>query len=157
MSSLLSHDPNTALRQRRLSDLARAEAGVLAGLWHDFASRRTIPEHSALRGPEIGTVMVQGRVGAVGSAFNLGEMSVTRMSVLLPCGSVGHGHVQGRDKESARIVALLDALAEAGEAEAVEAEVLAPLRAARQVAAERRAAKAAATKVEFFTMVRGDA
>jgi phosphonate C-P lyase system protein PhnG len=87
-----------------------------------------VPAHEVLRPPEIGTVMVRGRAGATGAAFNLGEMTVTRASVRLAGGAVGHGHVQGRDKEAALAVALIDALSEAGEADALEAAILAPLR-----------------------------
>lgn len=145
-------DANTD-RKARLSTLAQAPAARLAALWQAFG--RT-PEHDMLRPPEIGTVMVRGRAGAVGAPFNLGEMSVTRCSVRLRSGAVGHGYVQGRDKQAACTAALIDALAEAGEAEALEAAILRPLReeaAARRTA---RAARAAATKVEFFTMVRGE-
>ena len=34
--------------------------------------------------------VVRGRVGATGAAFNLGEMTVTRASVRLASGNVGH-------------------------------------------------------------------
>ena len=49
-----------------------------------------------LRRPEIGPVMVRGRTGATGLAFNMGEMTVTRCSLRLQGGVVGHGFVQGR-------------------------------------------------------------
>lgn len=143
-------------RQRRLSDLARASEAALAPLFEAFTNAHPLPEHVVLRAPEIGTAMVRGRAGATGAPFNLGEMSVTRMSVRLACGAVGHGYVQGRSKEAARIVAVLDAMAEAGRADAVDRIVLDPLRAARATAKHHRAAKAAATKVEFFTMIRGE-
>jgi alpha-D-ribose 1-methylphosphonate 5-triphosphate synthase subunit PhnG len=67
---------------------------------------------------------------------------------------VGHGYVQGRDKEAARIAALADAMAEAGEAERIEAALIAPLAAEAEARARDRAAKTAATKVAFFTMAR---
>jgi alpha-D-ribose 1-methylphosphonate 5-triphosphate synthase subunit PhnG len=115
------------------------------------------PAHDLLRAPEIGTVMVRGRAGAVGAPFNLGEVTVTRCSVRLATGTVGHGHVQGRDREAARAAALIDALAEDGrQTEALEAAILSPLRAEDAARKAARAARAAATKVEFFTMVRGD-
>ena len=55
------------------------------------------PDVVSIRAPEIGAVMVRGRVGGAGDAFNLGEMTVTRCSLRLACGAVGHGYVQGRD------------------------------------------------------------
>lgn len=112
--------------------------------------------HTLLRPPEIGSVMVRGRVGATGGAFNLGEMTVTRCSLRLASGAVGHGYVQGRHREGARAAALIDALMQTPEAPRVEAGVLARLRAEEAACRARRAGKAAATKVEFFTMTRGE-
>jgi len=115
-----------------------------------------LPPHALLRAPEIGAVMVQGRAGGTGEAFNLGEMTVTRASVRLECGTVGHAWVQGRDKGHALRAALVDALMQTDAADAVRAQVIAPLSAEAQDAARRRAETAAATKVDFFTMVRGE-
>jgi alpha-D-ribose 1-methylphosphonate 5-triphosphate synthase subunit PhnG len=145
----------TAARKRRLSVLACAPGPLMVQLWSDFSQHHGEPDHEVLRGPEVGTIMVRGRAGAIGAAFNLGEMTVTRMSVRLGSGHVGHGHVQGRDRDAARCVAFIDALCEAGQAEALEAAIIDPLAARRVGRSAERAAKAAATKVEFFTMVRG--
>lgn len=147
-------DQRTEDRRARLSILAKAPAERLRALWAAHAPEP--PTHEVLRAPEIGTVMVRGRAGAVGAPFNLGEMTVTRCSVRLPSGAVGHGHVQGRDREAALAAALIDALAEDGQAEALEAAILAPLRDEAEARKTARAARAAATKVEFFTMVRGE-
>jgi alpha-D-ribose 1-methylphosphonate 5-triphosphate synthase subunit PhnG len=70
--------------------------------------------------------------------------------------AVGHAHVQGRDRAHARRAALVDALMQTQQAEAVRAAVLTPLAEAEAARRATRAAKAAATKVEFFTMVRGE-
>ena len=115
-----------------------------------------LPPHALLRGPEVGAVMVRGRVGGTGQPFNLGEMTVTRCSVRLEGGAIGHAHVQGRDKAHALRAALVDALMQTGQAEVTRAQVLALLGAAEATARALRAAKAAATKVEFFTLVRGE-
>ena len=145
-------DPNAA-RKDWLGLLAKSAAGDVAQLW---AALKFEPEHTVLRVPEIGGVMVRGRAGAVGAAFNLGEMTVTRASVKLVDGTVGHGYVQGRGKDHALQAALVDALMQTVAAESVEAGVLSPLRAAMKQAKANRSAKAAATKVDFFTMVRGE-
>jgi alpha-D-ribose 1-methylphosphonate 5-triphosphate synthase subunit PhnG len=100
--------------------------------------------------------MVRGRTGGTGAAFNLGEMTVTRCVLRLASGDTGHSYVQGRSKAKARQAALVDALMQGPEAATVRAAVLAPLAEAMADAKRTRAAKAAATKVEFFTMVRGD-
>jgi alpha-D-ribose 1-methylphosphonate 5-triphosphate synthase subunit PhnG len=99
---------------------------------------------------------VRGRAGATGAAFNLGEMSVTRCSLRLGDGRVGHAMVQGRDRAKAEVAALCDALMQGEGGDTVEAAILTPLSEARRVRREERAAKAAATKVDFFTMVRGE-
>jgi alpha-D-ribose 1-methylphosphonate 5-triphosphate synthase subunit PhnG len=83
-------------------------------------------------------------------------MTVTRCALSLEDGTVGHAYVQGRDKEKARQAALLDALMQTVAADTVRAKVLEPLAAELAEKAEARAAKAAATKVDFFTMVRGE-
>ena len=109
-----------------------------------------------LRPPEIGSVMVRGRAGGTGAPFNLGEMTVTRCALKLECGTVGHGHVQGRRKGDAKAAALVDALMQTEHAGMVEAGVLEPLRSEEAARRQSRAEKAAATKVDFFTMVRGE-
>ncbi len=145
-------DPNAA-RKAWLSLLARCRAADLDALWTDAA---LAPDHTILRTPEVGSVMVRGRAGAVGSAFNLGEMTVTRTSVRLASGENGHGYVQGRDKVKATRAALIDALMQTDQADAVRAAVLTPLQARIEQTRTTRSAKAAATKVDFFTMVRGE-
>lgn len=137
-------------RATAMGILARARAPQLEALFPEM------PAHSLLRGPEIGTVMVRGRQGGTGAPFNLGEMTVTRCSVRLECGTVGHAHVQGRSRDHARRAAVLDALLQTDRASSLAAQVLEPLARAEASYREGRAAKAAATRVEFFTLVRGE-
>jgi alpha-D-ribose 1-methylphosphonate 5-triphosphate synthase subunit PhnG len=140
----------TETRALELGTLARADAALLVQLFPD------LPPHALLRGPETGTVMVRGRQGGTGAPFNLGEMTVTRCSVRLECGAVGHAHVQGRSKDHARRAAVLDALLQTAAATELRDRVLAPLARAEGALHEAQARKAAATRVEFFTMVRGE-
>lgn len=100
--------------------------------------------------------MVQGRAGGTGAAFNLGEMTVTRCTLRLDCSTVGHGHVQGRRKADAEAAALVDALMQTDAADRVRDTVLDVLEEEERLRRATRAAKAAATKVDFFTMVRGE-
>lgn len=130
--------------------LARAPATELAALLRDE------PEATYLRPPEVGTVMVRGRTGGTGAAFNLGEVTVTRCSLRLATGEVGHAHVQGRDRDHARRAALVDALMQTGCASDVHSNILVPLRNSEAARRAVRASKAAATRVEFFTLVRGE-
>lgn len=140
-------------RQSWMGLLARAPAARLAELWE---AAGYAPEHGFLRAPEQGAVMVQGRTGATGAPFNLGEMTVTRCAAKLRCGTIGHGYVQGRNKSKAVTAALVDALMQTDQAEAVRRAILSPLADDVQQAADLKAAKAAATKVDFFTLVRGE-
>lgn len=140
----------TADRKDWMGLLARARPERLAALFSD------LPAYALLRAPEVGAVMLQGRVGAGGQPFNLGEMTVTRCSVRLADGAVGHAHVQGRDKAHATRAAVLDALLQTDALPTLARSVLAPLRADEAERRSTRAARAAATKVEFFTLVRGE-
>ena len=143
-------DPRIDARKDWMSVLAKAAPARLEALLPD------LPDHALLRSPETGAVMVQGRVGGTGEPFNLGEMTVTRCSVRLGCGTVGHAWVQGRDKGHARRAAVADALLQTAAAGDIRARVLDPLAAEAEAARATRAGKAAATRVEFFTMVRGE-
>ncbi|WP_177158829.1 phosphonate C-P lyase system protein PhnG [Donghicola mangrovi] len=137
-------------RKDYMGVLARARPDRLAALLPD------LPDHTWLRAPEIGTTMVRGRVGASGAPFNLGEMTVTRCTLQLADGAVGHAYVQGRDKGHATRAALIDALIQSGQQPEVTTPLLTTLRTEETERRRIRDAKAAATKVEFFTMVRGE-
>jgi alpha-D-ribose 1-methylphosphonate 5-triphosphate synthase subunit PhnG len=115
------------------------------------------PAHAPLREPENGLVMVRGRVGGDGAPFNLGEATVSRAAIRLASGEIGFGYALGRDREKARLIALCDALIQTeSHAALVEAEVIAPLQQAMVASRAQAAAEAAATRVDFYTMVRGE-
>jgi len=126
----------------------------------DIAARLAaiaVPACEDLREPENGLVMVRGRIGGDGAPFNLGEATVSRAAVRLASGEVGFGYTLGRDRQKARLIALCDALVQSNEfADAVETAVLAPLRAAIAADRDRKAAETAATRVDFYTLVRGE-
>lgn len=111
-------------------------------------------DYSFLRRPETGLVMVRGRAGGDGRAFNLGEMSVTRCSVRLTDGTVGHAYVAGRSARHAELAAVFDGLLQTAEAPRIRDGVIEPLRRGRAADRARGAAKTAATRVDFFTLVR---
>lgn len=139
-------------RRALMAVCAAATAAELAGAL-DRLGRPDGVEH--LRAPETGLVMARGRMGGVGAPFNVGEVSVTRAAVRLESGQVGVAYQLGRDRGKACSAALLDALWQAGRGPEVEA-ALAPVRA--RIADERRLKerRVAATKVDFFTLVRGE-
>ncbi|MES5485836.1 phosphonate C-P lyase system protein PhnG [Bradyrhizobium sp. INPA03-11B] len=150
-----STGPDSKLAQRKaaMTVLAHSAAADIAGRLAAIA----VPKHENLREPENGLVMMRGRVGGDGAAFNLGEATVSRAAVRLASGEVGFGYTLGRDAQKAQMIALCDAMVQSaalcGE---VEAKVIAPLRAAVNAERARKAAETAATRVDFYTMVRGE-
>lgn len=141
-------------RSHWMGVLAKSPASRLGQLWSDLGD---LPGWSHLRRPEVGLVMVRGRMGGDGAPFNMGEMTVTRCSVRVDGGAIGHAWVAGRSNSHAEMAALADALLQMPHwHQVVTDRVVAPL--ARQLAEERARAgrQAAATRVDFFTMVRGE-
>ena len=142
-----------AQRKAAMTVLAHADAAQIAR----HLDAIVLPRYENLREPENGLVMVRGRIGGDGAPFNLGEATVSRAAVRLATGEVGFGYTLGRDRQKARMIALCDALVQSDEfADAVEADVLAPLRAVRISIEDRKAAETAATRVDFYTLVRGE-
>jgi alpha-D-ribose 1-methylphosphonate 5-triphosphate synthase subunit PhnG len=148
--------PDDGIQARRKSAMAVLVHSAVS----DIASRLEaldLPSHEDLRVPEDGLVMVRGRIGGDGAPFNLGEATLSRAAVRLATGEIGFGYVLGRDKAKARMIALCDALIQTRDrADAVEAQIIAPLRAATMTRRAQRVAEAAATRVDFYTMVRGE-
>jgi len=116
-----------------------------------------LPAAEELRPPQTGLVMLRGRMGGSGPAFNLGEATVTRAALRLQSGAIGFSYLLGRSHRRARLAALVDAMGQdAGYRARLEASLVAPVT-ARSVAADARVrAETAATKVDFFTLVRGE-
>lgn len=145
---------NTASRQRWMSALAKAPCNTLELAW---AKLDPIPAFEQLRQPEIGLLMTRGRAGGSGQRFNLGEMTVTRAAVRLTDGTIGHAYVAGRDRRHAELAAVFDALMQHDDRrDALERSLITPLIAAQEAARREAARKAAATRVDFFTLVRGE-
>jgi len=144
--------PHSA-RKHLMDVLARA---TLAELEDAFATLSTAPSVSPVRGPETGLIMLRGRIGAGGAPFNLGEATVSRASIRLSTGEIGHGQCLGGDRNKTRMIAIFDALAQRSEHSALVGGLVATV--AERLTNEDRqlAAETAATRVDFFTMVRGD-
>ena len=141
-------------RQRWMSVLAKAEFGDLDTLWNNLPSK---PAWTVVRAPEVGMVMVRGRAGGTGQRFNLGETTVTRCAVQLDYGAIGFGYVMGRNRRHAELAAAVDAMLQTpSRRDSLERAIIAPLTLRLEEKRLRRSRKAAATKVEFFTMVRGN-
>ncbi len=145
-------DPMVARRRSAMAICAAATRDEVEGALRALGLAGEVED---LRRPEVGLVMARGRMGGDGRAFNLGEVTAARAAVRLPTGETGFAYQLGRDLAKARGSAALDALIQTARADEVE-RALEPVR--RRVEAEREASarQAAATRVNFFTMVRGE-
>lgn len=128
---------------------AELEAGI-AGL-HPSSVAETV------RPAEMGMVMLRGRVGGTGDAFNIGEVTLVRCAIRVGA-ALGVGYALGRDKRKAELIALLDAALqdEAHSAQLIR-DVVEPLQRTQQSRRDAQSQAAASSKVDFFTMVRGEA
>ncbi|WP_168791244.1 phosphonate C-P lyase system protein PhnG [Paraburkholderia aromaticivorans] len=157
-----SSAPPPAVRRAWMAVLARTPRADLEAALERALQDIPTPKYDWLRPPEIGLAMVRGRVGGSGDPFNLGEATVTRATLRLrapgdAAAAVGVACHLGRDRRRAELAALADALLQMPEHHAVlHKQLIEPF--AAQLAAKRagRQQDAAATRVEFFTMVRGD-
>jgi len=144
-----------AQRRRWMGVLARAARADLEAAWQALDAR---PAYTHVRRPETGLVLVRGRAGGTGAAFNLGEMTMTRCAVRLETAGrrlVGLSFVAGRDIRHAELAAVFDALLQDPSRHAeLEAAVIGPIEGRLSAARRTKAADIAATKVDFFTLVR---
>lgn len=148
-----AQNPEQMRRQQAMAVLAHADTAEIAG----HLEALEMPDYHPLREAENGLVMLRGRIGGDGAPFNLGEATVSRAAVRLAGGEVGFGYVLGRDRAKAELIALCDALIQTERfAEALETQVLTPLRTRIAGEQQRQAAQTAATKVDFYTLVRGE-
>ncbi|MDR1049990.1 MAG: phosphonate C-P lyase system protein PhnG [Deltaproteobacteria bacterium] len=139
-------------RSRVAGAVALAEDGELRALLDGLGE---LPPFEYLRRPGRGLVMLRGRAGGTGRPFNLGEAAATRCSIKI-LGRAGHGCCLGDDPARALAAALADGLLQdGGHAGRILslAGRLEELIGRRRALADRRAQK---TKVEFFTLARGD-
>lgn len=150
MDDFVSTEAPHGARRHWMSVLARATADELAARLDMIDD---VPAYHPLRGPESGLVMVRGRAGGGGAPFNLGEMTVTRCTVRTADGMVGHAYVKGRDVRQAELAAVFDALLQDPMRQAMlQTTVIEPLTTDQTARRAEVAAKAAATKVQFFAM-----
>lgn len=141
-------------RQLLHSTLSRSNLMEIKQHWGQSANDF---EFQTIREPQVGMVMAVGRIEATGEPFNIGEISITRCAVRLESGEVGVGYVMGSDKEHALHIALIDALAQTpAYKESLENTVIRPLHQKILQQLAQQYAEAEETKVDFFTMVRGE-
>jgi alpha-D-ribose 1-methylphosphonate 5-triphosphate synthase subunit PhnG len=116
-----------------------------------------LPTAEELRTPQTGLVMLRGRIGGDGPPFNVGEATVTRAALRLDTGAIGVAYMLGRSHRRARLAALIDAMGQDPDCRLRLQAVLVDHVTARCTADDARVrAETAATKVDFFTLVRGE-
>jgi len=133
--------------------LANADASRLERVWEEWAEK---PEVIAVRGPETGLVMIRGRIGGGGAPFNLGEASISRATVRLGTGEIGFGQTLGLTPRKAELAAIFDALGQRPDSRNAIDTLVADLERRIVTADETMRRETAATRVDFFTMVRGE-
>lgn len=143
-----------AQRQNWMGLLARGDVEHFERMWSDIDLK---PGYDLLRAPDTGMVMVRARAGGDGQRFNLGEMTVTRCSVRMSNGIIGHAYLAGRNKRKATLAAVFDAMLQApGCLDAFKSTLLNPIKTSLAEKRSETDRKVASTRVNFFTMVRGD-
>jgi alpha-D-ribose 1-methylphosphonate 5-triphosphate synthase subunit PhnG len=145
-------------RQNWMAILAKA---LPSSLEARVATLEALPDYELLRPPEIGLTMVRGRAGGTGQPFNLGEMTLTRCVVQVQFADhdpiAGFGYVAGRSQRHAELAALCDALLQHPTwQDGVQSQVIEPLAQEARQRQEAQARQVEATRVNFFTMLRGE-
>ncbi|GDY25589.1 phosphonate C-P lyase system protein PhnG [Agarivorans sp. Toyoura001] len=156
MSHSQTQQPSSgqSIRQHWMAVLANASYPALVSRWQQL---NLDPECEVIRQPEVGLARLQGRVGGTGERFNLGDTTITRAAVRLSDGTLGYGYLRGRAKQHALLSAVIDALMQNREyAPSLQEAVIQPLAELQQQAKHKTAEHAAQSKVDFFTVVRGE-
>lgn len=146
----------TALKERQkwMSTLAQSSFSDLEQCWSTLAME---PQYTMVRQPEIGLAQVRARMGATGRQFNMGDVTITRAVIKLHSGELGYSYLQGRNKQHAELAAVIDALMQNGQSyEVLNSQLIEPLAALKHKRDSLRAKEVASSKVDFFTMVRGE-
>lgn len=137
-----------------MSVLSKSLSQELEDAWQEVSER---PEYRHLHKPETGSIMIRGRAGGSGNRFNLGEVTATRCTIQIEKGHVGSAYVLGRDHRHAELAAIFDALLQDPlRYPEISNRVISRLKVSYDKRKEEVSKKSAATKVDFFTMVRGE-
>lgn len=154
MATATVAEETLSARRARMAVLADADSIALMECWKKLGLD---PEFAMVRGPETGLIALRGRIGGGGDPFNFGEATVTRATVRLANGAIGHAMALGRDAVKAKLSAVIDALSEDLDCRArIDETIIAPLAEKAASRDRTRAAETEATKVDFFTLVRGE-
>ena len=146
-------------RQRRMAALALADEAALEA---EAAKVCGAFSYTFIRRPEVGLVMLEGRAGNSGQRFNIGEMLVARCALRLEPHSgswaaEGYAFIRGNCPRHAELAAFFDALSQRQSWESeLEKNLFTPLARKREESLRQSAVETGATRVDFFTLVRGE-
>ena len=140
-------------RKQWLSYLATADENYLISLWDNLNMKI---EYNWLREPEIGSIMVQGKAGATGDNFNVGEVTITRGSLNVDEKIQGNGSVQGKKKYKTKMSVLGNPLIKTEKKKIIKRNIIDKLIKYKNNKRNEILSKTEATKVDFFTLVRGE-
>ena len=145
---------DTSTRQHWMAVLAHSQPAALAARMNALS---LTPDYDTLRAPEIGLVQIQARMGGTGERFFAGDATLTRAAIRLNSGTLGYSYVLGRDKAHAERCAVIDALLqEQPYFQTLMETLITPLEADRAARIAARQAEVNTSRVDFFTLVRGD-
>ncbi len=148
------HTQNQEIRQHWMSVMAKSSPEALIVLSDNYVNQHTF---ETIRAAEVGLTQVRGRMGGTGSQFNVGDMTITRCVVRSPEGHYGHSYIMGRNKDHATRAATLDAMLQDQIHQSLLMEkIIQPLTKDLAVKTAEKADTVAQTKVNFFTLVRGE-
>ncbi|WEM44150.1 phosphonate C-P lyase system protein PhnG (plasmid) [Photobacterium sp. DA100] len=148
----------TEKRKYWMSVLAQASFEKLSVFWQQSQTKYGLaPDYQVIRPAEIGLAQVRARMGSTGRQFNIGDVTITRAAIQLATGEMGYSYLQGRNKQHAELAAILDALLQTESYQKVIfCQIIAPLATDMQAERALRQQEVASSKVDFFTMVRGE-
>ncbi|WP_394144131.1 phosphonate C-P lyase system protein PhnG [Vibrio atypicus] len=143
------------MNQRRqwMAALARCEHHALSKYWQQFGLN---PQYHFVREPEVGLAQVRARMGSTGNPFNMGDVTITRTVIQLDSGELGYSYITGRNKAHSEVAAVVDALMQTSLQMDLQERLINPLNAELVEKEQSRAKQVSASKVDFFTMVRGE-
>ncbi|NTE66138.1 phosphonate C-P lyase system protein PhnG [Agrobacterium tumefaciens] len=93
-------------REAWMATFAKAPLSEIERHWATISP----PRFEWVRRPELGMIMLRGRIAKGDAPFNVGEATIARCTVQIESGEIGVAYVLGRSKRHAALAALLDAL-----------------------------------------------
>ncbi|SHN61572.1 phosphonate C-P lyase system protein PhnG [Desulfovibrio litoralis] len=148
---------NIQLRQKWMATLSCAE---LQDLEDAISLLPNTLSYHYLKAPEAGLIMLKAKTGDKSHTFNMGELLVTRCIVSLTWeqqSTTGYAFIKGDSQRHAELAAVYDALMQIESFNKIlSTKLISPLNLKQKNKKQQMTKEIAETKVDFFTMVRGE-